>query len=168
MSSIAQVENQAIEEPSRKLAMLTLVCLSLVFLASVVFEPHAAGPFDDYFTICGFKYLTGLPCPGCGLTHSFCALGKGDLFDAFAFNALGPLLYFALALTWLRAMLILANKNGPVTAFDRLTTRFKLVRNFVIAFGVFGVGRILYLIFFAPPQSLSQSPLVKLIARLLG
>lgn len=168
MSSIAQVENLAIEEPSRKLAVLTLVCLSLVFLASVVFKPPTAGPFGDYFTVCGFKNLTGLPCPACGLTHSFCALGKGDFRDAFAFNPLGPLLFLALALTWLRAVLILANKTEPVAAFDRLSTRFKLVRNFAIAFGVFGVGRILYLIFFAPPQSLSQSPLVKLIARLFG
>jgi len=167
MSSIVQNEMPA-EKYSRKLAALVLAGLSLVFLASVVFKPQAVGPYDAYFTVCGFKNLTGLPCPGCGLTHSFCALGKGDLTDAFAFNALGPLLFVALVLTWLRAALILANRTEPVAAFDRLTTRFKLVRNFVIAFGVFGVARILYLVFVVRPESLGQSPLMRLVAGLFG
>lgn len=168
MSSIAQIESVPIEEHSRKLAALTLAGLSLVFLASVVLRPGEVGPSGDYFTVCGFKNLTGLPCPGCGLTHSFCALGKGDLPSAFAFNALGPLLFLALAVTWLRALLVLANKTESVTIIDRTTTRYRLVRNFVIVFAVFGVGRILYVIFFAPPQGLGQSPLLKLIARLFG
>ena len=148
--------------------MLTLVGLSLVFLASVLLSPRPAGPFDDYFTICGFKTLTGLPCPGCGLTHSFCALGKGDLSSAFAFNALGPLLFLIFALTWVRALLVLANKVEPVAAMDRVATRFNLIRNVVVLFGIFGLGRILFLFFFAQPQTLSQSPLFRLITRLLG
>ncbi|MFY9611798.1 MAG: DUF2752 domain-containing protein [Blastocatellia bacterium] len=168
MSSIAQIESVPIEKHSRKLAALTLAGLSLVFLASVVLRPGGVSPSDDYFTLCGFKNLTGLPCPGCGLTHSFCALGKGDLPSAFAFNALGPLLFLALALTWVRALLVLANKTEAVTVIDRTTDRFRLVRNFVIMFATVGFGRILYLIFFSPPQGLAQSPLLKLIARLFG
>lgn len=168
MSSIGQIEAVPIEKHSRKLAALTLASLSLVFLASVVFRPSGAGPSDEYFTVCGFKNMTGLPCPGCGLTHSFCALGKGDLPSAFAFNALGPLLFLALAVTWVRALLVLGNKPEAVTVIDRTTTRYGLVRNFAIVFGVFGFGRILYLIFFSPPQGLGQSPLLKLIARLFG
>lgn len=168
MSSIAQIEGVPIETHSKKLAALTLAGLSLVFLASVVFTPNGIGPSDDYFTVCGFKNLTGLPCPGCGLTHSFCALGKGDLQSAFAFNALGPLLFLALAVTWVRALLVLGNKPEAVTVIDQTTTRYRLARNFVIVFGVFGFGRILYLILFAPPQGLGQSPLLRLIARLLG
>jgi hypothetical protein len=49
-----------------------------------------------------------------------------------------------------------------------MTTRFKLVRNLVIAFGVFGVARILYLVFVVRPESLGQSPLMRLVARLFG
>ena len=168
MSSTAQIETVSRERYSKKLALLTIAGLSLVFLASVVFAPRAAGPFDDYFTVCGFKNLTGLPCPGCGLTHSFCALGKGNLFDAFAFNALGPLLFLALALIWVRAALVLAGKSDPVAAIDRMTIRFKLVRNLVVAFGVFGVVRILYLVLVVRPENLGQSPLMRLVARLFG
>jgi hypothetical protein len=168
MSSIAQIQDATIEQHSRKLAALTLAGLSLVFLASVVFRPSAVGPSDDYFTVCGFKNVTGLPCPGCGLTHSFCALAKGDLTSALAFNALGPLLFLALALIWVRALLVLAYKTEAVAVIDRAAFRYRLVRNFVIVFGAFGVGRILYLIFVSPPPGLGQSPLLKLIARLLG
>lgn len=32
-------------------------------------------------------------CPGCGLTHSFAALGRGDVAAASALNPLGPVLF---------------------------------------------------------------------------
>lgn len=168
MSSIAQIQDTPIDRHSRKLAALTLAGLSLVFLASAVFRPGGVSLSDDYFTVCGFKNMTGLPCPGCGLTHSFCALAKGDLPTAFAFNALGPVLFLGLALIWARALLVLADKTGAVTAIDRASARYRLVRNFVIVFAAFGVGRILYLIFFSPPPGLGQSPLLKLFAAVFG
>ena len=37
-------------------------------------------------TTCGFKLLTGLPCPGCGMTHACCALIHGQVVDALHFN----------------------------------------------------------------------------------
>ncbi|GAA1461491.1 DUF2752 domain-containing protein [Williamsia maris] len=41
--------------------------------------------------LCPFRLVTGLPCPGCGLTRSWVAIGHGDLHGAFAYNAFGPL-----------------------------------------------------------------------------
>ncbi|MBS1493465.1 MAG: DUF2752 domain-containing protein [Bacteroidetes bacterium] len=41
------------------------------------------------------KLLTGLPCPGCGLTHSFCAISSGNFGDAFKFHFFGPFIYIA-------------------------------------------------------------------------
>jgi len=38
--------------------------------------------------LCPFKALTGLPCPGCGMTHAFLSLGRLDLAGAFAWNPL--------------------------------------------------------------------------------
>jgi len=48
-------------------------------------DPAAAIP---KFTLCPFKALTSLPCPGCGMTHAFLALGRLDFAAAFAYNPL--------------------------------------------------------------------------------
>lgn len=44
-------------------------------------------------TLCAFKALCGMPCPGCGLTRSFVATAHFDLARGFAFHPLGPLLF---------------------------------------------------------------------------
>ncbi|HVG22415.1 MAG TPA: DUF2752 domain-containing protein [Blastocatellia bacterium] len=151
--------------PSKALAAFALLTLSGVFLASILFSPPLAYSNEPYFTICGFKNFTGLPCPGCGLTHSFCALGKGDLLSAFGFNLLGPPLFLLFVLVWARSASVLLNKHKPVSAFDRMAERFQLVRAFVIAFAVFGAARITYLLI-QYPELVRDSPMSKLVARL--
>ncbi len=43
--------------------------------------------------ICAFKNLTGIPCPGCGLTRSFVCLGHGHFADSVRYHPLGPILF---------------------------------------------------------------------------
>jgi Protein of unknown function (DUF2752) len=150
---------------SKMLAGFALVILSGVFVASVIFNPAAYFSTEPYFTICGFKNFTGLPCPGCGLTHSFCALGKGDLISAFGFNLLGPPLFLTFALVWMRSACVLLNKYKPVIVFDQIAERTHLVKSFLFAFAVFGLTRIVYLLIFYP-QLMHDSPMLKLAARL--
>ena len=149
-------------QPSKRLAVLTLVGLSVVFLASALLKPSTG----DYFTVCGFKNFTGLPCPGCGLTHSFCALGSGRIMDAFTFNLLGPPLFLVFVLVWIRSASVLLNGSNLVQVLDRTARRFNLVRALAIAFGVFGVVRIIYLVAYGPLE-FHDSPLSQLIARLI-
>jgi hypothetical protein len=60
--------------------------------ASFVYAPWVHnGP-----VLCPFRYFTGLPCPGCGLTRSFCAMSQGHFCDAMAFHILGPVLFAGL------------------------------------------------------------------------
>ena len=42
--------------------------------------------------VCGFRWLTGRPCPLCGLTRAMFALAKGHWREAIAFHALSPVL----------------------------------------------------------------------------
>ncbi len=71
-----------------------LACGALV--ASALFP---AGNFPGLMP-CPFNLLTGWPCPGCGLTHSFCHISHGDLASAWSANPFG-FLFYALALVLL-------------------------------------------------------------------
>lgn len=42
-------------------------------------------------TVCPFANLTGLPCPGCGMTRAALALLGGDLTAAMALHPLSPI-----------------------------------------------------------------------------
>ena len=48
-------------------------------------------PAEPSFSACGYHWLTGRPCPLCGLTRGLFSLAKGRWHDAVAFNALTPL-----------------------------------------------------------------------------
>ena len=47
--------------------------------------------------LCTMRRLTGLNCPGCGLTRSFIALAHGDLRSAWSYNAAGAFWFAAIA-----------------------------------------------------------------------
>lgn len=53
--------------------------------------------------ICPTRRITGVMCPGCGLSRSFVPLSHGDLTAAFQFHVFGPLVYllFVLSLLWM-------------------------------------------------------------------
>ena len=64
------------------------------------FDP-AKTPF---LPVCPLYTLTGLACPGCGLTRGFHALFHGDVLTALDYNALIPL--FVLAFLFAIATLV--------------------------------------------------------------
>jgi hypothetical protein len=72
---------------------------------------------------CGWKGLTGIPCPGCGGTRSLAALGEGDWWAALNLNpfvALGAVAtWVAVPLTWLDV----ATNRARGTAFVRRCVR---------------------------------------------
>lgn len=150
---------------SKRLALLSLVGLTLVFAVSFIYRPQGVSVTSQYFTICGFKNLTGLPCPGCGLVHSFCAIGKGEIASAAAYNLLGLPLFAALGLLWLRSGSVLLGYRRFVESLDRAVGRFRVIRLFVAAFLVYGAGRLLYYSIFAP-EVFNGTPLMRLISSL--
>ena len=56
---------------------------ALSILAATVFISPSVLPSFRY---CWFKSMTGVPCPGCGVTHALCAIGHGRFADAWAYN----------------------------------------------------------------------------------
>ena len=77
--------------------------------------------------LCGFRWLTGRPCPLCGLTHAFFALAKGHAREALHYHALSPLAAF---------MLIGTLWNAPRMA--------RLWAPCIAAFGAYGLCRMLF------------------------
>ena len=70
------------------------------------FNPTTAG----FFPACPLFTLTGILCPGCGLTRGFHALLHGDILTALHFNALIP--GFALLFGFLFVSLFLIVVRG--------------------------------------------------------
>jgi|SRR5699024_4449720 len=60
---------------------IVLVALGILYLKviSPVFHIHIP---------CVFKKITGLDCPGCGMTRAALAMLDGDFYQAFRFNML--------------------------------------------------------------------------------
>jgi hypothetical protein len=171
MAAAEETMNQSSEwrgaGPSRPLAIFALVSISVVMLASIFWHPSPVSPSGEYFTLCGFKNITGLPCPGCGLTHSFCALAKGSIWEAFAFNLLGPPSFILLILLWVRSIGVLRFRLEPVAAFDRFMERHRVVKRLALAYLVFGGARMVFVLAFRF-DLIHNSPLARFASRLVG
>ncbi len=72
-------------------AVLLSVASLGVLLVSLVLP---AGGFSGIDT-CAFHSLTGLSCPGCGLTRAFCAISHGQYRDAWSLHPFSFPLYAA-------------------------------------------------------------------------
>ena len=57
-------------------------------------------PGGPLYTVCAFRRLTGIPCPGCGLTRAMAALARGELLLALHFHPFAPLLIGEAAALW--------------------------------------------------------------------
>ena len=86
-------------------AAASLWCvLTAIFAASVLLPlPGRSGQIGHLPSICPFYNLTGLPCPGCGLTRAFVCLGHGQWRDSLHWHPLGGLIYLIFVLLWVRA-----------------------------------------------------------------
>ena len=80
------------------------------------------------FPACAFKAMTGLDCPGCGMTRGLHALMNGDVLRAFSHNALLIVLLVATA--------IYVGWNAIASRIGRQQLRFEFKRRTWIAVGL--------------------------------
>lgn len=90
-------EDRVIEQKSsaveRVLAAAGILAIGAGAVVVGYFNPTTAG----FFPVCPLHAMTGLNCPGCGLTRGFHALFHGDVLAALHFNALLPVFGFIFA-----------------------------------------------------------------------
>ncbi|MFC2164907.1 DUF2752 domain-containing protein [Acidobacteriota bacterium] len=76
---------------------IVLAICSVILIGALLLSPPESD--EGHLTIgsitlpdtCTFKNLTGLPCPGCGLTRSLVAAAHGDVKQSFHHHRLGLL-----------------------------------------------------------------------------
>ena len=91
---------------------------------------------------CACRGLTGLPCPGCGLTRAACALSHGDIVGALEWNALSVPIAFAILAASLIATAELA--RGSAWQFYRRLYAWLLIRVCLITTLGYHIGRCVY------------------------
>ncbi len=92
---------------------------------------------ENFFPVCPLYQMTGLACPGCGLTRGFHALFHGDILTALDFNALVPVWVVILGYVWIALLLLAITGRGlPMWA-----TNPKFLWGFMIVLVAFGVLR---------------------------
>lgn len=89
------------------------------------------------FPVCPLHALTGLACPGCGLTRAFHALFTGDWIVALDFNLLTPI--WAVILGYVAISLTLTAVRGRGLPMWPTNPRFLM--SFMTVLLVFGVLR---------------------------
>ena len=92
-------------------APLATACLGVAGLAYVAgHDPNANG---SVFPVCPFHALTGLWCPGCGMTRATYALLHGNVAAAFSANVFLPVLAVLAVAGWLTWFLPTIGRRAP-------------------------------------------------------
>jgi hypothetical protein len=97
------------------------------------FDPNT----HHFFPVCPLYAMTGLACPGCGLTRGFHALFHGDLLTALDYNALIPI--WAAIIFWVWVSLAVSAVRGKGLAM--WPTHPNFLWGFFIGLMTFGVLR---------------------------
>jgi hypothetical protein len=116
MNTIA--EQIQIPQAQRLIAAAGAVAMTAGAGMVAYFDPGKAG----FFPVCPLYTLTGIACPGCGLTRGFHALLHGDLLGALDYNALTPI--FAVIFGYLFVSMVLVAYRGRGLNFSIIKPKY--------------------------------------------
>jgi hypothetical protein len=114
------------------------VCAAWLGLALAVFSPHTGG------VTCWVKSLSGVPCPGCGMTRSLSSGLRGMFGQSWHYHPMGLLILLLFVLIAVLSLLSARRKRQLARSMESRAVLFNsLYLAFVVAFLGFGVVRIL-------------------------
>jgi Protein of unknown function (DUF2752) len=129
VTAVAESGNTSLLE--RSMAAAGVVAMAAGSAVVWYFDPTKAG----FFPVCPLYSLTGLACPGCGLTRGFHALFHGDILTALDFNALIPLFVVIFGLLFV-SLVMLALRGKGLIRLDQSPKFLVGVFALLIVFGV--------------------------------
>ncbi len=77
MRTIKNYENRIIQTVVTSLCLVTGIIIYVLFFTTT-----------DIGIPCIFHLITGMQCPGCGMTHALSSVVQGNFTEAFQYNAL--------------------------------------------------------------------------------
>lgn len=122
---------------SRTNSWIMFFIITIILMGMHFWQP----PEHNLFITCYFKKMTGLPCPGCGITRSLCAMAKGDFVHSLKFHPLGLLIFIAIIVIWLKAIVELMFKRTLVLSINQKTKTIILYA-FILLTGIFWMVRL--------------------------
>lgn len=109
MEAVQQSSNQAIASTTERVLSAAGILGGAVGVFFVsYFNPVTAG----FFPVCPLYAMTGLLCPGCGMTRGFHAFFSGDFLGAMRYNALLPVFFLLFAYFGVSMFLVLTRGRG--------------------------------------------------------
>lgn len=122
-----------------KKKILTLLVIIVSFILYLIIGEH----FSLYID-CPIKKLTGLYCPGCGITRMFFSILQLDFYQAFRYN---PLVFISLPFFIFFYLQSLFTKKEPL--YNKVPTKVWIA--LIIIFIIYGILRnIPFFTFLAP------------------
>lgn len=128
-----------------------LLKVALVFFGILLigFLYYLLITYTKFHLLCTFHLVTGLYCPGCGMTRCVLSLIHGDIYQAFRYNELVLILLpFLLSYSINKVYKFIFQKK--TTTFDKIPTQAYLI--LAIATILFGVLRNIPCFSFLAPQ----------------
>ncbi|MEQ1644195.1 MAG: DUF2752 domain-containing protein [Pyrinomonadaceae bacterium] len=131
-------EQEVVQLPQTSLierlgAATAVIAMGTAGVVGFLFDPVKS----NFFPVCPLYSLTGLACPGCGLTRGFHALFDGDVIVALDFNLLLPI--WAMIIGYVFVSLILLAVRGR--GLPMWPSYPKFLWGFMITLVAFGVLR---------------------------
>ncbi len=101
-------------------------------------------------SLCPFKLLSGLPCPGCGITKSLLYIYKGDLLQSLSYHLFGPA-------TFVFCLLIILLFTTEIISKKEYFKDWFYSKKLAIVLGIsLGSYHLIRLIFFLNTHNLSE------------
>ena len=118
----------------RKKNLIRAIMIAMVPVLSFFYPFAFNGP-----DICLFHRMTGIPCPGCGMTRAFFSMAHGRILDSLQYNALGTTIFIGILVLLIFTVLDFFRSTNY---YGYVVSNGRLFQSLIVAFVIFGFIRL--------------------------